>query len=180
VIPIEFLWLTVIIVWGFVGSARGLAKELGASAVLMLSLFSLYMAWHLVLSKLVGPVGGKGGIFTGATIQAVYYGIATVIVAYISYQGIVLSFPIREVGGVWGVGFGYLGGLLNGYLIIGTIWNVMAKANYFSPKVSLVSCCFSKLNNTLVEWLPISLMVHTTPWIFLGIGMLLLLLIILK
>jgi hypothetical protein len=197
-IPVELLWLMLIAFWGFIGSARGLAKELGASAVLMLSLFSLYMAWELLFSKFVGGMsslgrpamaslvvlGGTTGsdwaAGTAAVIEAFYYAVAIIAIAYIAYEGIVLSFPIGEGKGLGKAFFGYCGGLLNGYLIIGTIWDVVARADYFQYKLTVVSCCLSDLHNAVVKWLPITLMDSTSPFIFLIPGMILLLLVILK
>jgi hypothetical protein len=198
-IPVEFLWLTLIAVWGFIGSARGLAKELGTSVVLMLSLFSLYMAWELLISKFVGGVsslgspamaslvilggttgGSEWSAGTAAVIEAFYYTVAVIAVAYIAYEGIVLAFPISQGKGLGKGFFGYFGGLLNGYLIIGTIWDVVARADYFQYKLAVVSCCLSDLHNAVVQWLPITLMDRTSPFILLVPGMILLLLIILK
>jgi hypothetical protein len=179
-IPVEYLWLTLIGFWGFVGSARGLAKELGSSAVLMLTLFTSYILWGMVISKVVGALQGKAGFLTPATIEAMYYSFIIIGVTFIAYQGVVLSFPMRETKGLVKVFLGYFGGLFNGYLIIGTLWNAAAQANYFQPNLHLVSGSLSNLHNAIVQWLPISLMDRTSPFIFLVGGMFLLLLIILK
>lgn len=179
-IPVEYLWLTLILFWGFIGSARGLAKEMGASAILMLSLFTMFMAWRMVISKFVGAAGGKGATGSGAIVQTAYYGILITLVAFISYQGVVLSFPMREIKGLGRAILGYIGGLLNGYLIIGTLWNAVAQAAYFQPKLHLVTGSLDHLHGTIVHWLPISLMANLSPFIFLIAGMFLLLLIILK
>ncbi len=173
-IPVEFFWLALIFMFGLIGTARGLARELGVATVAMLSLFTLWEGWFWFFHRFAGTAT------SGGTVEALYYGIAIVFVAVISYEGYSLSFPVGSGGGLFKPFFGFLGGLLNGYLIVGTVWDVVAKANYFAPKLSVVSCCLTKLHNAIVTYLPVTLMDDTSPFVFLVPGILLLLLIVLK
>jgi hypothetical protein len=100
-------------------------------------------------------------------------------VAFIAYEGIVLIFPIKLKGIISNI-FGFFAGLLNGYLIAGTIWNVLAQARYFWPKITIVTVPFSDLHNTIIQFLPVSLMQDFSPFPMLLLGMLLLLAIIIK
>lgn len=173
-IPVEFFWLALILMFGLIGTARGLARELGVSTVVMLSLFTLWEGWFWFFHRFAGTGSSSGG-----TVEAAYYGIAIIFVALISYEGYSLSFPVGG-GGLFKPFFGFLGGLLNGYLIVGTVWDMVAKANYFAPKLSLVSSSLTKLHNAIVTYLPVTLMDDTSPFVFLVPGILLLLLIVLK
>jgi uncharacterized membrane protein required for colicin V production len=179
-IPIEFFWGILLLVLGVVGMVRGLMKELGASTILLLSLFALYVAWDQLGSRLVTLVQGRVAGAQEVTIMAVYYIVAIVFIAYISYEGVVLRFPIRELRGIPKVAFGFLGGLLNGYLVVGTIWDVAANANYFLPKVSFLTGSPSKLHDSIIQFLPVTFMSSFSPFIILVLGMILLLAIVLR
>jgi hypothetical protein len=71
-------------------------------------------------------------------------------------------------------------GLLNGYLVVGTVWDVTAHANYFRPQITIVSNPFSDFHNTIIQYLPVTLMNEYSPWPMLLLGMLLLLAIIFR
>ncbi len=180
-IPIEFFWFTIIAMFGLIGAARGLRKELGATAILLLSLFALYIGEQQILSRIASALqDGPLASWPEGTLEAIYYSVLIVFVAFISYEGIVLSFPIKELGGLGKGIFGFFGGVLNGYLIIGTVWNTVANADYFQPKLSLVTCPLSALHDSVVNFLPVSLMDNFSPYIMLVLGMILLLAIVLK
>jgi uncharacterized membrane protein required for colicin V production len=180
-IPVEFFWIMLIVMFGIIGSARGLRKELGATAILLLSLFAAFVGEQQILSK-VSPAlqDGPLGDWPEGTLAAIYYSVLIIFVAFISYEGIVLAFPVKELKGLSKAAFGFFGGLLNGYFIIGTVWNAIARADYFRPKLTLVAEPLSALHGTLVEFLPISLMDSFSPYIMLVLGMILLLAIVLK
>lgn len=180
-IPIEYFWIMLVIMFGVIGSARGLRRELGATAILLLSLFAAYIGEQQILSRLAPSLktGALGGWPEG-TIVAIYYSVLIIFVAFISYEGIVLAFPIKELKGLGKGIFGFLGGLLNGYLVIGTVWNAIANANYFRPNLTIVSEPLSSLHEGVVSFLPISLMENFSPYIVLVLGMILLLAIVLK
>lgn len=179
-IPVEYFWGVLFLVFGAIGLVRGLMKELGASTILLLSLFALYIGWDQLGTRLVDIVQGRATGATEATIIAVYYTVSMAIIAYVSYEGVVLEFPIREVQGPLKAAFGFLGGLLNGYLIVGTLWDVLARANYFLPKVSFLTGNPSSLHNSITRFLPITFMSEFSPFIMLVLGMILLLAIVLK
>ena len=180
-IPIEFFWITMIAMFGLIGSARGLRKELGATAILLLSLFAAYVAEQQILSRIAPALqDGPLSSWPEGTLLAIYYSVLIVFVAFISYEGIVLSFPVKELKGLGKGIFGFLGGVLNGYLVIGTIWNTVANADYFQPKLTFVTCPLSSFHDSVVNFLPVSLMHNFSPYIMLVLGMILLLAIVLK
>ena len=204
-IPVEFVWFALVIAVVFLGMVRGLAKELGTASILMLTLFTLFVVWEKIVCRVFGyapayghlspaaatmtSIGGAsslhsvlaGAVYKGESswIMAAYYSVTIVFVAFIAYEGVVISFPVKEMKGLVKTFFGFFGGLLNGYLIAGTIWNVVANANYFYPTITLVSPPMSSFHQTIVQYLPVSLMANGNPLLMLIPGMLLLLAIIL-
>ncbi|MFN2187057.1 MAG: hypothetical protein ACK2UU_24000 [Anaerolineae bacterium] len=181
-IPVEYLWLALILVFGITGMVRGLWKELGVTTVLLLSLFVLTFGWEQIGSKIVAAVPGNTPT---ATIMAIYYIIPIIFVSFIAYEGITLKFPMREMKGILKGLLGLPGGLLNGYLIVGTIWDVVNRAGYFGLEVPLgssgatvaIADSLTKLNSTLVQYLPVTFM---NEYVMLLLGMILLVAIILK
>ncbi len=181
-IPVEYLWLTLIGVFGIVGMVRGLWKELGVTTILLLSLFVLKFGWEQIGSRIVTAF--PGGL-PAATVQAIYYIIPITFIAFIAYEGVTLKFPIKEMKGLAKGIFGLPGGLLNGFLIIGTVWDVVNTAKYFGLQVPLgstgssisISAYLTNLNNTMVQYLPVT---FVNEWVMLVLGMILLLAIILK
>jgi len=181
-IPVEYLWITLIGVFGIVGMVRGLWKELGVTTILLLSLFALKFGWDKIGAKVASVIPGK---LPDATVEALYYIIPILVISYISYEGFTLKFPIREMKGIAKGLFGLPGGLLNGYLIIGTIWDVTNQAKYFGWKVPLgsagqtiaISDSLTHLNSTLVQFLPVT---FVNEFVMLALGMILLLAILLK
>jgi uncharacterized membrane protein required for colicin V production len=181
-IPVEYFWIALILVFGIVGMVRGLWKELGVTTVLLLSLFVLKFGWEQIGSRIVGVLPGQ---FTEGTTMALYYSVSILFVAFISYEGISLKFPVKEMGGISKAIFGLPGGLLNGYLIIGTIWDTVYQASYLGLRVPqgttgqtvAIATYLTELHDTIAHYLPVTFM---NEYVMLVLGMILLLAIILK
>jgi hypothetical protein len=179
-IPIEYFWLTIIFIFGIIGAIRGLHKELGVTAIVAISLFVMWFGWSMAESFITSLLQrGPFTDLTAAQVEALYYTFGVLFVAFISYEGIVLMFPAKLKGFLQNA-FGFFGGLLNGYLIAGTIWDVMAHAKYFHPQLSIVTCPFSHFHDTVIQFLPVSLMTNFSPWPMFFLGFLLLLAIVFK
>ena len=181
-IPVEYLWLVLFLVFGVTGMVRGLWKELGVTTVMLLSLFVLIFGWNKIGAVIVDKIPVQ---IPATTIMALYFIIPVVFIAFIAYEGITLKFPLREMRGIFKALLGFPGGLLNGYLIVGTIWDVISQAKYFGLKVPLgqtgatvmVSDSLTKLNTDIVQYLPVS---FVNEFVLLLLGMILLVAIILK
>lgn len=177
-IPVEYLWFTLIGVFGVVGMVRGLWKELGVTTILLLSLFALKVGWERIGEQLL-PLLQKVPLAEGSTesAQATYYTATILFVAYISYAGFTLKFPIKQMTGLLKALLGLMGGLLNAYLIVGTVWDVIAQADYFQPDMSMLTGPLTEMHNTIVQYLPVTFI---NEFVFLALGMILLLAIVLK
>lgn len=178
-IPVEFLWLTLIGVFCVIGMVRGLLKELGVTTILLLSLFVLKFGWEKLVKNNIAALPGNLDV---GTIRALYYIIPLVFVAYIAYEGVTLQFPIKALKGLGKAFFGLFGGLLNGYLLVGSIWDVVNQANYFgsfgwSGNTIEIAKNLTTLHNSITQFLPI---IFVNEYVMLILGMILLLAIILK
>jgi hypothetical protein len=162
---------------GIIGAVRGLAMELGVTTILALSLFVLKFVWEQFLPTVSALAEDSPLGLSQAMLKGIVFSVSILFVAFISYEGIVLQFPFKELKGLGRGVFGFLGGLLNGYMVIGTIWDVFAHADYFSPKVSTVSASLTSVHQTIVQFLPVTFI---NQYILLAIGMVLLLAIVLK
>jgi hypothetical protein len=162
--------------------ARGLYKELGVTTILLLSLFVLKFGWQKLGAQAAAAFSDR---LSAQMVQAAYYTITVVFVAYISYEGFSLTFPIRATKGFSKGILGLPGGLLNGYLIVGTVWDVVNQAQYLSLQVPLgntgtdvvISDYLTSLHNALAQYLPVT---FVNEFVMLVLGMILLLAIILK
>lgn len=181
-IPIEYLWLALIVVFGVTGMGRGLWKELGVTTVLMLSLFVLKFGWNQIGSKIVEAFPGQT---PDTTIMAIYFIVPVLFISFIAYEGITLTFPMREMKGLVKGLLGLPGGLLNGYLIVGTVWDTITQADYFGLQVPygsagatvVISASLTNLHSEIVQFLPVT---FVSEYILLLVGMILLVAIILK
>jgi len=177
-IPVEYFWFALILMLGIIGAVRGLAKELGVTTIVALSLFVLKFAWRQFQPTITTLAADAPLGLSEPMLKAAVFSIAIIFVAVISYTGFVLQFPFKNFGRMGTGLFGFLGGLLNGYMVIGTIWDVVAHANYFVPKASVVNTAtLTSVHQTIVELLPVTFI---NQYILLAIGMVLLLAIVLK
>ncbi len=181
-IPVEYLWIALIVVFGVTGMGRGLWKELGVTTVLMLSLFVLKFGWNQIGSKIVVAFPGQT---PETTIMAIYYIVPILFISFIAYEGITLTFPMKEMKGLVKGLLGLPGGLLNGYLIVGTVWDMITRADYFGLEVPYgstgatvaIGASLTDLNTEIIRYLPVT---FVSEYILLLVGMILLVAIILK
>lgn len=181
-IPIEFLWLMLVVIFGIIGMTRGLWKELGVTTILALSLFALRFGWDQVGAQIVDVVPGSA---SAETIAAAYFSVTLLFVTFIAYEGVSLAFPIKTMTGIGKAILGLPGGLLNGYLIVGTIWDVVADADYFGISVPFgsggsevaISNTLTHLHDLLISYLPNSFL---NEFMLLFLGIIFLLIIVLK
>jgi len=177
-IPVEYFWFALVFMLGIIGAVRGLAKELGVTTIVALCLFVLKFAWSQFLPTVTKLAEGAPLGLSLEGIRAIVFSVVIIFVAVISYTGIVLQFPFKSFGKMGTGFFGFLGGLLNGYMVVGTVWDVVAHASYFVPKTSIVSTeTLTSVHQSIVGLLPVTFI---NQYILLAIGMILLLAIVLK
>jgi hypothetical protein len=165
------LWGVLIITFALVGIVRGFLKELGVTLVLLVLLFGLSRLEDRIpeyLTRAVATVGfavPKATNPKGQLIWASFYVIVIVFVTLISYHGETLAFEGRPPKGPKGALFGLMTGLLNGYLISGSLWYFLDKYDYPIKLLYLFEEPLTKFAQSLIPLLPLTLLRPFLPFL---------------
>lgn len=128
-VPIELVWLVVMFIFGMIGVVRGYLKELGVTTVVVLVLFGM-----ITVESRVVPLAARfvkwldpGQLAYWLTIL---YILVLIVVGFISYHGQTLAFEGKMPAGKMTVALSFGAGLVNGYLIAGSIWHYLHRISY--------------------------------------------------
>ena len=132
--PIEGLWLVLANVFVILGGIRGFLKELGLTTVMIVWLFAMDQMIPRLEDSIRQPesVLSRIGI-TEATRDTplwLLFTLGTLLVVYIAYHGETLAFAGKPPKGMLGTLLGVLIGVINGYLVCGTLWWILNRYNY--------------------------------------------------
>ena len=147
--PIEILFLVVIGLFGAIGVVRGYQRELGVTTMLLLALFIIEFFMATTLGDRVTGVLSNAGVSETQvdTIVDLTACAVLLIVTFISYQGLGLVYP----GSGRNNFLSLLIGLLNGYLLAGSIWWYLQNAGWPFARVTEP---FTSAYDFLVQLLP--------------------------
>lgn len=160
--PIEIMFLVLWGVFGIVGWVRGFFKELGITLIIIAALIAVYLIDARISDRL--PDWLELPLYAGILIFGVL----------VAYQGQTISFQGKDPPGFEGDVWGILIGLLNGWLVIGTLWYYIHRYNYPFIKITPP---LSGLALQLIGYLPFTLI--PTSWLqYVLIGALLFLLLL--
>ncbi len=148
--PVWFYFLTLVLIWGAIGIVRGFKRELGVTVILVAMMLVVYLIQMRVVPRFL-----ENWPTQQPMLLLTLYQVVMVFGAFIAYQGRTLSFPGGDPPGTWGWIYGLLVGLLNGYLLWGTIWYYTARLGY---PLSFFTLPVSSLDQQLVAYLPFSLL----------------------
>ncbi|NLV73214.1 MAG: hypothetical protein GXY52_00810 [Chloroflexi bacterium] len=152
--PIEVLFGIMVAIFTLIGYARGFLRELGVTAV---------MVWTLFVLSLIGPLlerilGGDPLTANRAAVFSAGYLVIIIVAALVSYHGETLAFAGVSPQGVTGAVLNLLIGLVNGYLISGSLWYYMARFNYPIRFLGITSQGLSSVAQALQPYLPPALL----------------------
>lgn len=150
-VPIELVWFIIVILFGLIGVVRGFLRELGVTLVMVVMLFAVTF-FEGRLSPLVTRAATQVAPNDVATLQAGFWIVVISVTAFVSYHGETLAFKGNAVGGFPGVVFNLGTGLVNGYLIAGSIWYYLDRLGY--PLLGISRDCLTPLARGLVPMLP--------------------------
>ncbi|NOZ28767.1 MAG: hypothetical protein GXP39_12045 [Chloroflexi bacterium] len=174
--PIEVLWITLTIVFGFIGAARGYPRELGVTTVMLVAILILQefgTPLIKILDEQVGPVLGIRILQQpeGDLAQFFIYTGLFLFVVFASYAGETLTFKGKPTKGRIGVLISIANGLVNGYLINGTLWYFLDRYDYPLQRWNLFQPPLTPLAQEMVKYLPQRVLDSTTLIGLIGILM---------
>jgi len=170
--PIEVVYATIAIIIGLVGVARGYARELGNTLVIMAGIFLLTFQEALILN-LFRQTGERMLNITGSQADLLNLFLSTaftvifISIVFASYSGRVFAFASfggRPAGPPHGVLISLLVGLLNGYLIAGTLWYYQEKFGYPLQRFGLIKLPLTTTGQELVTLLPQKIFESPVYW----------------
>ncbi len=163
--PLEILWAMLVGVFAAVGIIRGYPKELGVTTTILVALLIL-TRWGDEILKAIDSFlmtfTESSILFEGPVsdmIQSSFYILIFIIIVFISYHGETLAFAGTPPKGPFGVALNLISGLLNGYLISGTMWYYLHIFNYPFQMVGLFQPQLTEFAQTyLVPLIPVPLL----------------------
>ena len=150
--PIEYFWIIIALLFGLVGVIRTYPKELGVTTMCMAALLLLMQYGTKIIAFLQNHFGDDFEFLMTTRFEAGFYIGLFLVIIFISYQGITLSFKGTPPKGLGTAIIGFLVGLLNGYFISGTVWYYLHKYNY--PFGGVNESQLSEVARRLIQYLP--------------------------
>lgn len=131
--PVEVVFLVVIALFGAIGIVRGWQNELGVTTMLLLTLFVITFLFPTDAPGRLDPVLLRLGATEDqlVIITSIIAVIALLVVTFVSYQGLGLTYPGSKKNNLLSLAIG----LINGYLLAGSVWYYLARANWPLAKV---------------------------------------------
>jgi hypothetical protein len=156
--PIEILYLTIGIIVVLIGLARGYVKELGSTLIILVALFILTFFKEPIDTALGAAAQGAFGAEDGTEpelLLSLFYTFVFVGIVFAGYAGRTLTFGGQPAPPPQGLLLSLLVGIINGYLIAGTLWYYQEAYGYpfFRPFQSE----FTEAAQTMIAFLPPSL-----------------------
>ncbi len=154
--PIELIWGIVLIFFAIVGMVRGYAKEMGTTLVILVAMFVLTQFGEAAL-RVVSPgvasiVGMKDEPKNLSLLNMLLLQGTFIVIIFAAYQGETLAFEGRSAQGLEGAVLSLALGLINGYLVAGTLWYYLDYYKY--PVGSLFRPPLSPLAQAILPYLP--------------------------
>lgn len=120
--PVEYVYIVIAIIFGFIGLARGYGRELGNTILIMFTVAALGFIEQRFKDDVTRVGTSLLGLEDPAAFISLFFGVTLLAMVVASYSGITFNFGGKEIGGLAGglISFGV--GLLNGYLVAGSLW----------------------------------------------------------
>ena len=165
--PVELIFFTIGVIVALIGLARGYVRELGSTLIILVTLFILSFFEEqidLVLNIIGSALGNEGTDANNLLISTVYSVVFSAIV-FSAYAGRTLNFVGTPAPPPQGTLISLLIGLLNGYLIAGTLWYYQHHYNYPIGQFVTFDNNLTETAKSLVAYLPPTLFENPVYWI---------------
>ena len=149
--PIGLVFLIVMLLFGVIGIVRGPARELGVTVMLLAALMVLQLIDSMFKTKITQMLNQVFGIPASSVpvFLAICSALFLMLITFISYQGVTLTYPIRSTS--WFLGLGI--GLINGYLFAGSMWYYLQAAGW--PLLqSVIKPEYNEFTQSVMKLLP--------------------------
>lgn len=178
--PIETYFTTIALIVTLIGLARGYARELGSTVIILVTIFLLMFVQDR-LSTILVQAGTRLALVveneptTRDVLLSTSYTLFFIAAVFAGYSGRTFSFGGRPIPPPQGTLLSLLVGLVNGYLVAGTLWYYQALYNYPLELFGRgIEPPFSNVALAMVDLLPQNLVPSASYWM-LPIAILLLL-----
>jgi hypothetical protein len=149
--PVDLVFLTLILLFGIIGIVRGVARELGVTVMLLLALMILELMGTMFLPQITQMLNQVFGMSPASVpdFLAMISIAVLILFAFMSYQGVTLVYPIKSTNWFFSMGIG----LINGYLLAGSIWYYAQTAGW--PLLgSIIKPVYTEVNQNLIMLMP--------------------------
>ncbi len=167
--PVEVVYLVIGAIFGFIGVARTYARELGSTLVILVAIFLLSLLEDQAIDYLT--IGGERlfAVTSDATnlFLSLTFSILFISIIFASYSGRtfgVPSFGGKPLGAPEGTLLSLAIGLLNGYLVAGTLWYYQDRFGYPLQSFGWISLPLTPTGQELVALLPQRLFESPVYW----------------
>ena len=164
--PVETLFVTIQLIIATVGVVRGYARELGNTLVFMTAIFFLQYVGDIANPRINSFTESTLGFVPNSSAQNaflffLYVGVFLAIV-FASYAGKTLDFGGKPLRPPEGTILSLLIGLLNGYLVAGTIWYYADRFGY--PFLNVDTSRYSETALFMKQYLPQTIATNPVAW----------------
>ena len=164
--PVETLFVTIQLIIATVGVVRGYARELGNTLVFMTAIFFLQYVGGYADPRITSFTESTLGFVPNSSSQNaflffLYVGVFLAIV-FASYAGKTLDFGGKPLRPPEGTILSLLIGLLNGYLVAGTIWYYADRFGY--PFLNVDTSRYSETALFMKQYLPQTIATNPVAW----------------
>jgi hypothetical protein len=180
VTPFENLWIALAIIFGIVGVVRGFLKELGVTLVMVVTLFGLTrladnMTRILDFIATTIKLSAVRDLASREPVWLAFYTLAVLGAVFIAYQGTVIKYPGEDPRGIQGQLLALMIGLINGYLVAGSLWFYMDKYKETVKALGFLQGEYTSVAQRMLPVLPPDILSRYLP--FLVVFMIILLVI---
>jgi hypothetical protein len=164
--PVEVIFGVIMIIITLVALARGYPKELGNTVIILATIFVL----SFFEARIVSLLSGVSQDLLGGDPQAANLLLSTLFevffisAVFASYAGITFDFPGRPQPAPVGPMLTLAVGLLNGYLIAGTLWYYQDRFQYPTQLLGLIQLPLTPNGLAIVPVLPQNLFESPVYW----------------
>lgn len=166
--PVELIFITIGIVITLIGLARGYVRELGSTLIILVAIFILTFFQEQLtglLTAIGNAFGGDGDTASNELLLSTVYSILFIIIVFGAYSGRTLNFMGTPAPPPQGTLISLIIGMLNGYLIAGTLWYYQHHYNYPIGQIVTFENTLTDTAQTLIEYLPPALFDNPVYWI---------------